>query len=472
MELSASKTKLVAFGRFARERAPRVGKKPETFDFLGLTHYCGTTRKGHFKVKRQTSRKKFRAKLQEQQSWLKQHRHRLKTGALLRMAKLKLAGHLQYYAITDNGPMCSAYTLQVFGTGFVESSEVRWNGEARPTNFLSSTRLQAAISASDISQPGSSEVIVFTPPPGGGLSNPLPFVIDSPGNLVPVLNSLDPASGQAGEEAFNMRALGSGFVDGSEVRWNGETRVTTFISSGELRASITASDIAEAATVQVSVFNPAPGGGLSDSLPFVIDPPDNPVPVLSSLEPASAQEGDDAFTLRALGSGFVEGSEVRWNGEARVTTFTSSQELQANIPASDIAGAGSVQVTVFNPAPGEGISDALLFEVRSPTAPAILDVQAEALEEESAKVTVKLEDPDGDIVKLKFSFFLSEALVFTREVNSPQDVDLAGFTSGTQTFVFTELGVDTGFGRVLPNKVEVTAEDAEGLVSDPVGTTF
>ena len=112
LELSASKTKLVAFGRFARERAPRVGKKPETFDFLGLTHYCGTTRKGHFKVKRQTSRKKFRAKLQEQQSWLKQHRHRLKTGALLRMAKLKLAGHLQYYAITDNGPMCSAYRYQ------------------------------------------------------------------------------------------------------------------------------------------------------------------------------------------------------------------------------------------------------------------------------------------------------------------------------------------------------------------------
>ena len=89
-----------------------MGKKPETFDFLGLTHYCGTTRKGHFKVKRQTSRKKFRAKLQEQQSWLKQHRHRLKTGALLRMAKLKLAGHLQYYAITDNGPMCSAYRYQ------------------------------------------------------------------------------------------------------------------------------------------------------------------------------------------------------------------------------------------------------------------------------------------------------------------------------------------------------------------------
>ena len=112
LELSATKTKRVAFGRFARERAQRVGKKPETFDFLGFTHYCGITREGYFKVKRQTSRKKFRAKLQEQQSWLKRHRHRLKTGALLRMARLKLAGHLQYYAITDNAPMCSTYRTQ------------------------------------------------------------------------------------------------------------------------------------------------------------------------------------------------------------------------------------------------------------------------------------------------------------------------------------------------------------------------
>lgn len=112
LELSATKTKLVAFGRFARERAQRKGKKPETFDFLGFTHYCGTTREGYFKVKRRTSRKKFRAKLQEQRGWLKQHRHRLKTGALLRLAKLKLAGHLQYYAITDNAPMCSTYRTQ------------------------------------------------------------------------------------------------------------------------------------------------------------------------------------------------------------------------------------------------------------------------------------------------------------------------------------------------------------------------
>jgi group II intron reverse transcriptase/maturase len=113
LELEPTKTKLLNFGRFAREAAEREGKKPETFDFLGFTHYCGLTRNGSFKVKRRTSKKKFRAKLKEMQAWLKQSRSRLKAGELLRQAKVKLQGHLNYYAITDNQPMCESYSRQV-----------------------------------------------------------------------------------------------------------------------------------------------------------------------------------------------------------------------------------------------------------------------------------------------------------------------------------------------------------------------
>jgi len=112
LALSESKTQLVAFGRFAREDAQRKGKNLQTFEFLGFTHYSGISRKGYFKVKRQTSRKKIRASLQKHTEWLKKHRHRLKTGALLRLAKLKLVGHLNYYFITDNGPRCKAFRIQ------------------------------------------------------------------------------------------------------------------------------------------------------------------------------------------------------------------------------------------------------------------------------------------------------------------------------------------------------------------------
>jgi len=112
LEVQTSKTKLLAFGRFAKENTGKGGKKPGTFDFLGFTHYCGTTLEGHFKVKRRTSRKKFRAKLAEHGEWIRKHRHRCKAGELLRKAKLKLDGHLRYYSITDNGPMCSAFRYQ------------------------------------------------------------------------------------------------------------------------------------------------------------------------------------------------------------------------------------------------------------------------------------------------------------------------------------------------------------------------
>ena len=78
LELEPSKTRLLEFGRFAEQNARRRGQRPETFDFLGFTHYCGHTRDGRFKVKRKTATKKFRAKLKETKEWLRQERSRLK----------------------------------------------------------------------------------------------------------------------------------------------------------------------------------------------------------------------------------------------------------------------------------------------------------------------------------------------------------------------------------------------------------
>jgi RNA-directed DNA polymerase len=112
LELESSKTRLVEFGRDAEARTKRSGGRPGTFDFLGFTHYCGHTRQGHFKVKRKTSGKKYRAKLKETKEWLQRERSRIKQGELLRQAKLKLAGHLNYYAITDNGQMCYLFRRQ------------------------------------------------------------------------------------------------------------------------------------------------------------------------------------------------------------------------------------------------------------------------------------------------------------------------------------------------------------------------
>ena len=186
------------------------------------------------------------------------------------------------------------------------------------------------------------------------------------GNPVPVTSGISPNAATAGDPGFTLTVDGTGFVAGSVVRWNGADRTTTFISSTQLQAAIPATDIASSGTATVTVFNPAPGGGLSNAQGFTINDPapaPNPVPAVATLSPVSATAGGAGFTLTVVGSGFVAGSVIRWNGADRGTTFVSATQLQAAIPASDIAVAGTAQVTVFNPAPGGGESAALNFTI-------------------------------------------------------------------------------------------------------------
>ena len=109
LELAEEKTRHFGFGRFARAKAYRNGDKPQEFDFLGMTFFCGKTRYGSFKVKRKTSRKKLRQSLARFTDWIRRYRGLLPTGELLRRAKARVNGHLNYYAITDNSDSCHLY---------------------------------------------------------------------------------------------------------------------------------------------------------------------------------------------------------------------------------------------------------------------------------------------------------------------------------------------------------------------------
>ena len=297
-----------------------------------------------------------------------------------------------------------------------------------------------------------------------------PTVLDEP--VGPALISLVPSSVVAASDPFTLRVLGTGLVDASVVRWDGEDRPTSFVSTEELRAEISAADVAQQGHVEVTVYNTEPDGGLSEPLAFTIHPVPNPLPVLTSLEPASASVGGEALMLTVLGSSFLPDSEVRWNGTARPTTFVSDSELTAAILAADIAEGGEAQVTVFNPAPGGGVSAALLFTIRTATAPVVSNVQVQTPDAQNATVMLDLTDPDGDVVQLSFTWFLNNFQAHQRMVISPDDIDLAGFTSGRLTLEFTGLGVETGFGPVSPNQVDIVATDAAGLTSETVKVEF
>jgi hypothetical protein len=114
---------------------------------------------------------------------------------------------------------------------------------------------------------------------------------------VPTLTSLTPAPAVAGLPA-TLTINGTGFVSSSVVRWNGANRTTTYVSATQVRINVPASDVASVGTAQLSVFNPSPGGGLSNlaSLDIV------PAPVLN-VSAASAAHGTQVTVTLTGGLG-------------------------------------------------------------------------------------------------------------------------------------------------------------------------
>lgn len=102
LELEEEKSRLIEFGRYAvEERKRNEEKKPETFTFLGFTHYCSQSRDGRFRVKRKTSKKKFAKKCKETHRKIKEMRT-MPLPQIIKKVNQILVGYYHYYGITDN----------------------------------------------------------------------------------------------------------------------------------------------------------------------------------------------------------------------------------------------------------------------------------------------------------------------------------------------------------------------------------
>ena len=109
LELASEKTRLIEFGRFAaRDRARRGQRKPETFEFLGFTHICASSKAGRFKLKRVTSKKRMRRKLSEVKAELR-YRRFLPIPEQGHWLASVLRGHYNYYAVPDNIEALNAF---------------------------------------------------------------------------------------------------------------------------------------------------------------------------------------------------------------------------------------------------------------------------------------------------------------------------------------------------------------------------
>ncbi|HNT54201.1 MAG TPA: NosD domain-containing protein [Anaerolineaceae bacterium] len=89
----------------------------------------------------------------------------------------------------------------------------------------------------------------------------------------------------------------------------------------------------------------------------------NPLPTLSALDPASVKEFDPTTLLTITGTNFIPGSVVQINGEGLTTLYADDSHIQAILPVGQITTTGTVSITVFNPIPGGGTSNALPLEI-------------------------------------------------------------------------------------------------------------
>jgi len=182
-------------------------------------------------------------------------------------------------------------------------------------------------------------------------------------NPAPAITALSPSSveaGYTGLTGITLTVTGSNFVSLSTVEWNGSPRQTELISSTELQAQLTFSDVQNSGTASVSVSTPSPGGGTSNALPFaIVDYSSPPIPSIIALNPNSAAAGSAGLLVTPSGYWISNPDAVDWNGSPR--TNTSQGFPAAQVTASDLTTPGYAEVTVVTP--GGVVSNAAQFQI-------------------------------------------------------------------------------------------------------------
>lgn len=156
-----------------------------------------------------------------------------------------------------------------FGASFVTNSVVQWDGVAQPTTFVNADTLTFTVTSTLSAVLGPHNVTVFNPTPGGGTSLATIFTVTSISNPTPSLTSLSPSSTPFNSGTF-CTITGSGFIASSVVNWDGAAQTTTFISSTQVGFSVTGPLASVLGAHSVTVTNPPPGGGTSNSLTFTV----------------------------------------------------------------------------------------------------------------------------------------------------------------------------------------------------------
>jgi RHS repeat-associated protein len=184
-------------------------------------------------------------------------------------------------------------------------------------------------------------------------------------NPLPEIQAINPVTVARGSQETVLSIRGKGFLKTSIVSLSPSTALfpITFTDNHTLSITLPEAFLAQAGTFEVKVTNPAPEGGTSNGVVLNIE---NPVPVISAIDPASASAGGHALSVTLYGSGFVHETTVLVNGQPRFATYVSPTELRMDLSEADLAQGGFISLSVTNPTPGGGTSKTMSFLVSNP----------------------------------------------------------------------------------------------------------
>lgn len=273
--------------------------------------------------------------------------------------------------------------VTITGTGFVAATIVQVDGSARSTTFVSGTQLTAVLTAADVATGAIHSVTVANAAPGGGTSAAASLSVTNP---VPSLLSLSPSTvATSTATPATITVTGTNFLPASVVQVGGSPRATTYASSTQLTFRLTTADQATAAKLNVTVFNPTPGGGTSPAVVLPVTA-SSQTPVLSSVTPNQINVNSPATTISVLGTNLTSQSIVQWNG-MNLSTVSNTCYLPgygytacliATVPANLLTTIGTDNVTVSSPTPTPAISNALPVNVTNPAAPTLTSLSVSA----------------------------------------------------------------------------------------------
>jgi len=220
---------------------------------------------------------------------------------------------------------------------------------------LANNAYLAGVSYSSLQTPGSYSF------GGPGLLWALKIANDT--SLPPSILSVSPTTLTAGSGDSPIQLIGTNFARDAVVLLNGVNLATTFQSSTQLTAIVSAASLAITGSLALRVLNPASGASNLLLLPVVAAAGNNPSPRIQELLPSGLTAGSPGQNIEVTGTGFISSTMAAVNGSPRATSPGVDNTLSVALMSTDLSSPGTLSLTLTNPAPGGGTSGVSAFLV-------------------------------------------------------------------------------------------------------------